>query len=112
MFNYLGTIKSEKTDKLAVDRSTIVYNVLIPTIDSINTMEAYVVTQPGIFIRYEINDQVLIGELDTTGQFLILGLIQKANNYGKVSNINIDSIDSIGNMNNIDNLYNLYNPIK
>jgi len=53
------------------------YKVLIPAISSSTPVEAKVLTQPGSTIFYSKGDMVVVGQIDDTGDYIILGLVQK-----------------------------------
>lgn len=77
MFNYVGVIESKAGNDLSIQPNDAVkYKVLIPTINSKNAVVAYVLTQPGIQVVYNKGDMVLVGEMDTKSEYIILGIIQ------------------------------------
>lgn len=114
MFNYIGRIvgdvqESKKVEFTNTDNSGVVLNsttygldlyaVQIPAISQ-EPVAATVLSFPGIALKYEIDDIVLIGEIEEKSKagftYVILGALQKQdaiNNIGtaSVANIAIDT---------------------
>lgn len=77
MLNYRGVVVGRITKK---DRSIIddIYAIKIPAISNKDTIEAKVLGHPTLYTNYYPKDSVLVGQISTTGDFIILGLIQRA----------------------------------
>lgn len=89
MISRIGTISSDS--KILGGRGgLIVYEVITPSISTTIPIEAYVLSQPGVYTEYKKGDQVLIFEGDDGA--IILGLFQRALVSGSISSM------SVGNM--------------
>lgn len=77
MINYRGVVQ-ERIEQVGNARLIDdTYRVLVPTLSHYGYIEAKAVSQPKVHARYKKDDQVLVGQIDTTGDYIILGLIQK-----------------------------------
>lgn len=109
MLNYRAIVKEKKKIENGVKLIDTTYRLLIPTISNSITIDAKVLALPGIYTVYNKEDQVLVGQIDTTGDYIILGLIQKEGIFTKAAQIDIEqanitqaNIDK-GNIGNIGN---------
>lgn len=76
MFNYRGIVQGrvEKVGNVKIIDDT--YNVVVPAVSS-EEIQAKALSQPRAYALYNKGDHVLVSQIDTTGDYIILGLIQK-----------------------------------
>lgn len=80
MLNYKGVIQERLPERIKDSNLKIIddtYRVLIPTLSKSTYVEAKVISTSYSRVRYDKDDIVVVGQIDTTGDYIILGLVQK-----------------------------------
>lgn len=81
MFSYRGIISKRlsQKEKEQVEMLADIYEVTVPTISMTKKIRALVLTSPGIYTSYDTGDQVLITQISSSGEYVVLGLLQRYN---------------------------------
>lgn len=97
MFNYKAIIekKLHNIEKLQAERGFDCYSITIPVIAHSTQLKAYVLTVPGMSVEYKTGDQVVVAEIDSSNEYIILGLLQKPDLDGVISRANISTINAV-----------------
>jgi hypothetical protein len=80
VLNYKGVIQERLPERIKDSNLKIIddtYRVLIPTLSKSTYVEAKVISTSYSRVRYDKDDIVVVGQIDTTGDYIILGLVQK-----------------------------------
>ncbi len=78
MFNYIAQVVRRCDSTSNNTKRSDLYEVIIPAVSNDQVVQAKVLGNSTLYTNYYPKDSVLVGQISTTGDFIILGLVQRA----------------------------------